>query len=624
MHLPVIDARFRNADWPDAWEKAFWRRANHVIRGATRSGNYGNNWFENEKRSYGWAMLSILGGHQESAVKFLQAEDAAADKWNRHTLGIDYFPCFTLKHQMRKYFFFEPVLDSAYRERMKKAARIFTEKDPLRRPHYAYTGKGVWGPDGKNSWVDVRSTDNLKLMRDTSVYLLAEEAGNEATRRIYEERLIEFVVTMFYAGMGEWDSENYLGHSMAPVLNLYDFAKDPDVRLLAKAALDWMAAASAVKYWRGAYNGPTRRDYNHPYPFGGSAPALTWLWFGDAPHGPHEFESDEIHVITSAYRPPAAVVHLARKNFQRPVEIIAGKPEWAAWKTDAEEPSFRETHYIGKTFQLGTLLHGSQEPDINGFKMLTYSSTRGADTTIAGPVSDPLKLGSVQYQKDLIAKRCAVAQSGNVAIYVTRDGSHPFLWLVPKDVRTEKRGDVTFLRYEKTTAAIWPIRATAPRADDELTELVQVKEKKVRKGKDKGKVERSPRWVDSRVLRSEPRGDGLKGFTVEVDEGDPKAFLAAAAKIAPELDGNDGVSFTGVGGRRARVRWGSPDAEIEVWRDGEKRDFSSPDENVAYRTLGGHRLIEQSWQGDGTLRVEAGGKTFVCTVTRDGKVAFRE
>ena len=618
-----VDRSLRNSDWPADWEQAFWERAHHVIRNTARSGGYGSTFFENEKRSYGWAMLSVLGGFEEQGLKYLQSEDSEAQRWNKHTLGIDYFPCFTLKHQMRKYFFFGEALEPAYRQRMKEAARIFTEQDPLRRPHYAYDGTGVWGPDGKNSWVDVRSTDNLKLMRDTSVYLLAEEAGNEATRLLYKQRIRDFVVTMYYTGMGEWDSENYLGHSIAPLLNLYDFARDAEVKRLAKAALDRMAADAAVKYWRGGFNGPTCRDYNHPYPLGGSAAALTWLWFGDSPLQPVQFESDEIHVITSAYRPPAAVVHLARKTFPRPVEIIAGKPQWTAWEhADDPTPKYRETQYFGRNFQFGTLVRGSQEPDINGFKILTYSRERGADTVIAGPVSDPLKLGSVQYQEGLIAPNSAVGQNGNMAIYLSQASDHPYLWLVPAAAIVQEQNGVTFVRCERTTLAIWPINSTVPRPDAELTERVRYEETK---GRD-GQVQRRDRWVHSQVLKATRQGDGPYGFAVEIDEGQPDDFIAKATLLRPETEEipiRGAAALTAVSGRRVRLQWGNTTEAIKIWRDGRLKDFASPEENVAYRTLDGP-LIDQPWQGNGTLTVTAGGTRFTSTVTREGQVTFGE
>ena len=43
-----------------------------------------------------------------------------------------------------------------------------------------------------------------------SVYLFAEEAGNEATRLLSGDKIKTFIV-IYYVGQGEWDSENYLG-----------------------------------------------------------------------------------------------------------------------------------------------------------------------------------------------------------------------------------------------------------------------------------------------------------------------------------------------------------------------------------------------------------------------------
>lgn len=613
-----VDARFRNEAWPEQWERDFADRANYVIQQAANDGRYGTTYFESEKNSYAAAMFSVLGGYEEPALAFLQSPDNPGH-WSKHTLGIDYYPAFTLKHQMRKYFFFGDLLEPDYRQRMKKAADIFTERDPLNRPHHAYERASGWGPNAKNSWVDVRNTDNLKLMRDTSVYLLAEEADNEKTRQLYKQHLTEFIVTLYHQGQGEWDSENYLGHSIAPLLNLYDFAQDPEVKLLAKSGLDFMAVAAAVKYYRGNFNGPTRRDYNHPYPFGGSTASLGWMWFGDAPLKPEEIEPDLIHVITSSYRPPRAVVELARKNFERPAELISGKPQWAAWEHPAaDRPTFYETHYFGRWFQFGTLARGSQRPDINGFKLLTYSSQRGADTIIAGPVSDPTKLGSVMYNDKLIAPHSAVGQNGNMAIYLTEESKHPYLWLIPESAEVEEKNGVTFVHTEKASLAIWPINLSQPTVDSKLTEQVQWE------GEAKQKKERKPRWPDSQVLSAQRRNAGCYGFAIEIDEGNRRKFVQRASQIQPETDEipiRCAAAMTATNGRRVRLQWANSLDGIKIWRDGQLRDWNSPQEQAIWRTYDGD-LISMPWQGDGELSIEAGGESFQISVTRDGNVAF--
>mgnify|MGYP003382115857 CR=1 FL=1 len=156
-----LDAKFKNPISPED-EAEFQARARNVIE---RQGKLkvaaGNTYFENEKRTYGYLMAQVLAG-DPNAAQNLQVEDAQAKEWHSETEGIDFFACFTIKHQTRKYFYFGDLLDPAYRERMKRGAKAWTAKDPMLRPHPVFKGPGGgWGPDQKNSWVDVRSTENL-------------------------------------------------------------------------------------------------------------------------------------------------------------------------------------------------------------------------------------------------------------------------------------------------------------------------------------------------------------------------------------------------------------------------------------------------------------------------------
>ena len=328
--LPLA-AQYQNP-WTPELETEFWQRANDAIAKLSGRKSYGNTKFENEKRSYPLAMADFMAGNRDRAMAFLQQEDDDAAE-NAHTLGIDLYPSFTLKGQMRKYFFFGQYLDPAYKQRMYEAARIWSEVDPLSRElpnqRQFYTGS----KDGCSTWVDCRNTDNLRAMRETSVYLMAEETGNEATRQLYKQRLQRYVRTLYSIGMGEWDSENYHGHNITAYVNLYDFARDPEVRLLGKAALDWFYAAGALKYWRGGFGGPSKRDYS-----GGNqvwkakATSELGLYFGDSPQPHPKPYHDLVHLISSSYRPPPAVVALARKQFSRPLELLNAKPTYEPWQ----------------------------------------------------------------------------------------------------------------------------------------------------------------------------------------------------------------------------------------------------------------------------------------------------
>jgi hypothetical protein len=600
--LPPIPEGLANA-WPDSWEQDFNRRAQAAIAASAAPGRFGNTFFENEKRSYPNAMFAILGGHRTEGLAFLQEEDNKAQDWNAHTLGIDYFPAFTLKGQIRKLFFFGHLLEPAYRDRMADAAKIFTGQDPFRRPHPAYRPDTEgWTPEARNSWVDIRNTDNLFLMRVTSVYLLAELAGNEGVRQDYLDQISSYVACLHHAGMAEWDSENYHGHSIAPLLNLYDFARDDRARAAAKAGLDWLFAAAAVKYLHGNMNGPSKRDYNQPAPLGGGAAKFLWLYFGQTPAPPSSHEPDLIHAITSRYRPPAATVALARKELPLPVEILAAKPDYQVWQGEWSTAShvYYETQYISPSFQLGTLLQGTQDPDVNGFKITAISSAHGAQTICSAPCSDPLKLGSPTYTSGILAPLSAVGQNGNMAIYLTAPSDKPYLWWLPADATTKGHGGLLTVRLEKAALAIWPINASIPALDPEATATVQAKE------------DGDPRWPTLSVFRSQIVDPELHyGFAIEIveapDDRAAEAFFALAAKAAPELDElpiRAAVAFTAPGeGRRVRLQWGDKPAAIKVWKDGSP--FNLVDAPAAYRSP----VIQQDWQG-GTLSLKVGQHRF--------------
>jgi len=611
--------------WPADWEKEFRSRADAVLKAQCAkekvAGLGGRTYFENEKRAYGILMAHAVAGDRDAALKELQKEDAQAKEWHKHTEGIDYYACFTLKHQMRKYFLFGDRMEPAYRKRMFDGAKAWTEKDPLRRPHYAFTKPGEgWGPDVLNSWVDVRNTENLFLMRVTSVYLMAEETGNEATRKQYKEILLAYARSLYRVGMGEWDSENYHGHSLSPLLNIFDFAKDADVKAAAKASLDYLCAIGAVKYYRGAFTGPSNRDYNHPQPFGGSAAAMLWLYFGDSPTACSHFESDEVHVVTSGYRPPAAVVHLARKNFDRPAEIFSSKPAYIASTTGdlKSPPEYYETHHFGKTYQMGSLAGGTSvgTSAVNGFKIAAFDSKAGAAVIQAVPGPDPLSVGSAKYAAGKVSGANRIGQYRNLAVWLVEGGESPWVWTFPDSIGVEVERGVTFLKAERTWIALHPLNLSELKLDADLTKAVIEPAKK------------NEAWPGHRVLSAKGKGGKFCGVAVEIGEAPDhkdysafkKAVLAKGAVDAAAIDEGT-VSFTGTDGKSVKLRFAHKQDELAVWRDGRRHDWIRHAES-AFGSVGKTAApIEQVWLG-GKLTVRAGGAKFAAMVSDTGIATF--
>ena len=611
-----------NNPWPAQWEDQLASRADHALKYWSRKKLGFNTWGENEKAGYPQMMWAYLLGRTDRAVKAFEEDDTQrAD--HKHTAGVDFYWCFTLKGQMRKYFYFGEALSEAYRAKFRRGAKVWTGADPLRRPHpvYGKGGKGgVWGPDAKGSWIDVRKTDNLRAMADTSVYLMAEHTGNVETQRLYRQRIFAYVWMLYNTGMMEWDSENYHGHTLAPYHNLYDFARDPGVKKLAKAALDWLYAAGAVKYWRGGFGGPNNRDYGGGnVVFAGGAVQPLWLYFGDTVGENPGGHYDDVHHITSGYRPPAAVVELARKHFARPVEVLATKPYYSLWDGESRtRPQYWETTYFGKTYQLGSAR--SKEPMKPWtpcmFKMTAWNAKRGVDFVVvntAKPGGHSVKNAGDQ-----------IAQYRNLLIWLrpATTGERTFTFQFPRAARHEVAGGVWFVRLDKTTLAIRPINLSKP-ADYALPKTLDKIDKRTRTPKPNPRYER---YKDEAYFQATATGDSFAGFALEVGEagshGNYDAFKAAVtSKSTLDTDTLAGgaVTLTGAGGRTLKLTHNAANDLPRIERDGKPFDYEA---NLdVYRPVGPNGPIEQK-RLSGTLTVRAGGKVFSCTLTRDGAVTW--
>jgi hypothetical protein len=445
-----------NNPWPAEWEAEFDTRAAAAMKLWVGQKPKGGTYGENEKNFYPTAMWAVLTGDAATGLKALQDADAQP-KDHAYTNGIDFYWCFTLKGQTRKYFYFGDRLDPAYRARMKDGAAKWLAVDPRTAGHPVY-GKGSaakegWGPDVKGRRVDNRNTDNLRAMRNTSMYLFAEEVGNEPMRLTMKRVLLDYAQMLYRVGMSEWDSPNYHGHTLAPYHNLYDFAKDREVRTIAKATLDWLYAAAAVKYRGGGFGAPNARDY------GGNAAMRTnvakplFLYFGDAPPAA-ESDRDDLYHITSGYRPPAAVVELARKRLAAPAEFFATKPAYANWELGKPStPAYWETQYLAGTFQIGTCVaKDTRGPwNVNAFKLLATSAARGCDYFVAQ--TDTTLGQSFKHAGD------QVGQYRNLVVWL-RPATQvkPLMFQFPASAGVDQQvGGVTFLKLEKTWLALRPI-----------------------------------------------------------------------------------------------------------------------------------------------------------------------
>lgn len=402
---------------------AYLARSHWTTHLLTELASYGDITFESEKNSYPLAMADLLAGRTE-ALAFLEQLDLEAEE----TGGIDLYSGFVLTGQIRKYFYFGDRLNPKYRQRMWTAMHQFTQTDPLTRK--ALHPRKFWSASTDNctTAVDCRNTGSVRAMRETSVYLMAEETGNEVTRLLYKERLQRSVHTLYDKGMGEWDSPLYHSRTATAYLNLYDFAQDPEVKQLAKSALDWLFRSAALKYWRGSWNSPLHSSS------GDRAARFFWLYFGDAP-SPQAVEKDWIYGLTSGYRPPESILRFARRQFFKPVEIRRTQALSQTQQPGKLRHIAYETLYFGHTFQLGSLATDTA----NDGRGLSLRITQGSGTDALVVTAE----GSQQ-----------IAQSENLLIW--RSNAPPVIDFPTGEI--ERHEDTIFIQCEQTWIALWQFR----------------------------------------------------------------------------------------------------------------------------------------------------------------------
>ncbi len=208
-------------------------------------------------------------------------------------------------------------------------------------------------------------TENHVGMSRTSGYLFATEAreipGLAATAEDWEARIkawaLDWARKIYHVGTGEWDSSVYTTYNLIGWINLHDHAHDAELRATARAVLDFYAAAIALKYTQRVYGGPESRGTTDYTRRSSATEYLGWLWFGQAAEvdEPEFWRTSEyiqsIYAALSDYRPPAAAVALARKEFPRPATYVNTKPSYLLTRP-AESV---EVFHIGATYTLGSV-----------------------------------------------------------------------------------------------------------------------------------------------------------------------------------------------------------------------------------------------------------------------------
>lgn len=188
---------------------------------------------------------------------------------------------------------------------------------------------GSWQPDFPNP----KRADRADLP-------LGSARVNSATMMSYAKETLRLEGQKHYEhSFGEAASPNYLMAHLMPLLHLYEFAEDKEMKSIAQAMILHLLAHLSVNVYRGYILDPYPRFYNSLYTNGGKGPGiedgvknptllLNWLYW-------NQFTPDAARMTTwgdplwavypaiSSYRPPIALERIANLSSDNP-----GKAHW--------------------------------------------------------------------------------------------------------------------------------------------------------------------------------------------------------------------------------------------------------------------------------------------------------
>lgn len=216
-------------------------------------------------------------------------------------------------------------------------------------------------------------TENHSLMRLSNAYLLAQAfpsgqwtegrsgsgtVDSAALMAVAKARLIIEGKLRYERGYYEIGSPNYSIVHLAPLLNLYDFALDLEVKGVAEAMILQLLAYHAANSYRGyqldsyhRFGGPVLTNggvgpgnYSPGVPYGAAQlqPLLNWLYWNQCLPDSSRFSTfgDNVKLVfgaLSSYEPPVALDHIANLSSDTPGMAhwtLSTEPAWLAFGSD--------------------------------------------------------------------------------------------------------------------------------------------------------------------------------------------------------------------------------------------------------------------------------------------------
>jgi len=198
--------------------------------------------------------------------------------------------------------------------------------------------------------------------------------------------------TIYEVGVSEWNSSTYGMYNIGAWFALYDWAEDAEVKLAAKAVLDYYACELALHYTQGITGGYESRNGSGYESIVTWSDYLGWLWFGESPKkillsgGQNVAAATCVYAAASTYRPPMTAVKIGKKKLTKDAMYYNSKGEYSYNNPSA----VKQTFYIGKTYTLGAayLPYGGFTGTGNQFQCWKFVGKVAPDTSVVAKTAN--------------------------------------------------------------------------------------------------------------------------------------------------------------------------------------------------------------------------------------------
>lgn len=288
------------------------------------------------------------GGYFEVAARLYRGEHldwalARLDTLMQNPRGDMFwmFPMILVQHAGRD------VLPESYQQRLRDLWRTYTPYRGDTENHWAmyytalYLISELYPDDPPESWFNGRSSqENLREAR---------------------EYLISWMDLTTSKGQGEYDSPWYMTVYLAPMAELYGFARDPEMRARAGMMLDYLLADFAVDNLNGLYAGGHSRVYPEPLldRRSNSMSAFAWLVFGNTPFFPR---GEALILAVSGYQPTVILRHIATDRSSPYVHRELKRTRHRIRYSDVKNAPVYKTTYMSADYAVSSTQGGLLQP----------------------------------------------------------------------------------------------------------------------------------------------------------------------------------------------------------------------------------------------------------------------